>query len=162
MRRRGPRAIATIVTAVALFANALVLGQQQEKIPAESPVGHNVPFGEPQPSLLGSNYTDKGKAIKSIIWVDDAAVLQPTGKHPTVSQLREAMGEALVSALAGEGGLDVGASRRAEGREGTTLTLSREVIPLIFQAEPSPASSSSSSSAPKVEAEMIDLSLIHI
>ena len=157
MRRRGPRAIATIVTAVALFANALVLGQQQEKMPAESPVGHNVPFGEPQPSLLGSNYTDKGKAIKSIIWVDDAAVLQPTGKHPTVSQLREAMGEALVSALAGEGGLDVGASRRAEGREGTTLTLSREVIPLIFQAEPSPASSSSSSSAPKVEAEMIDL-----
>ncbi|QDZ20484.1 hypothetical protein HOP50_04g30020 [Chloropicon primus] len=123
--------VALIAAISSLLSSSWCLAQEDGGAPTrggERSLGWNVPL-EPQTGLLDSNGTGKAKYIKKVIWVDEieAVTGEDVSVTPRVSDLRSALGDKLLGALAG------GQLARAESAPGDAITLSRDVLPLLLQ-----------------------------
>ena len=101
----------------------------------------NVPL-EPESGILHlEEGPNKSKYIKEIIWVDDPQTMLSEGKsNPSVEDLRTSLGNEMMSALTKnelvdgvqtQGGKSI--AYQPGGAQRGTITLSRDVIPLLLQ-----------------------------
>ena len=102
---------------------------------------------EPQAGLLNLNSTEKAKYMKEIIWIDDDQSVEDedVSVNPSVSDLRTSLSNTLMSALAKNELVDgvrepwvtsqqyEGSSESYPTTSTSTITLSRDLIPILLQ-----------------------------